>query len=263
VREALVAELGRDRGGQPYEKWRGAYWRLLSLVELGAGRDTPGVLDAADQTLVWLASARRLAEIHRRVIDGRVRRCASQDGRGLWACSRLGIEDERLDTLATSLVDTQWPDGGWNCDRHPGCTHSSFHETWGPVQGLAAYGAAEAAARGADFLLRHRLVFSERTGQPAHPVFLELAYPPYWHYDVLVGLQTLDRSTGLDDDRAGDALDLLESKRRPDGTWQCDRRWWKRPGSKGSNVDVVDWADAAHELLTERAKATLQAAGRS
>jgi hypothetical protein len=262
VREALVAGLGRDQDGHPYDKWRGAYWRLISLVELGADRETPGVLAAVDRTLAWLASPRRLSEIHTRVIDGRVRRCASQDGRGLWACCRLGIEDDRLDTLAASLVDTQWPDGGWNCDRRPGCTHSSFHETWGPVQGLAACGATEAAARGADFLLRHRLVFSERTGKPAHPVFLELAYPPYWRYDALVGLTTLDRAVGLDDERAADALDLLESKRRPDGTWRPERRWWKRPGSKGSNVDVVDWGDDANDLLTERAQSTLQAAGR-
>jgi hypothetical protein len=47
VREALVEGLGRDQGVQPYSKWRGAYWRLMSLVELGAGRDEPGVLDAA------------------------------------------------------------------------------------------------------------------------------------------------------------------------------------------------------------------------
>jgi hypothetical protein len=262
VREGLVEELGRDQGTGVYDKWCGAYWRLLALVELDAGRDTPGVLDAVDRILDWLASPRRLGEIHKRVIDGRVRRCGSQDGRALWACCRLGIEDDRLDTLASSLVETQWPDGGWNCDRQPRCTHSSFNETWGPIQGLAAYGATESAARGAEFLLRHRLVFSERTGQPAHPVFLELAYPPYWHYDVLVGLTTLDRSVGLDDDRASDALDLLESKRRPDGTWRCERRWWKRPGSKGSGVDAVDWGDAAHELLTERATAILRSAGR-
>jgi hypothetical protein len=167
-----------------------------------------------------------------------------------------------MDTLAESLVETQWPDGGWNCDRHRECTHSSFNETWGPIQGLAVYGATDAAARGADFLLRHRLVFSERTGKPAHPVFLELAYPPYWHYDALVGLTTLQRSVGLDDDRASDALDLVESKRQPDGTWRCEGRWWKRPGSKGAGVEAVDWGPAANELLTERARDLLQAAGR-
>ena len=262
VDEALVTGLARDRGVHPYGKWQGAFWRLLSLVDLGAGVDQPGVLEAAEQTLGWLASPRRLGEIHKRVIDGRVRRCASQDGRGLWACCRLGLKDERMDTLAESLVETQWPDGGWNCDRHSGCTHSSFNETWGPIQGLAAYGATDAATTGAEFLLRHRVVFSERTGRPAHPVFLELAYPPYWHYDVLVGLTTLNRSVGLDDPRASDALDVLEAKRLPDGAWRCERRWWKRPGSKGSGVDVVDWGATAHELLTARARETLQAAGR-
>jgi hypothetical protein len=74
---------------------------------------------------------------------------------------------------------------------------------------------------------------------------------------------TLERSVGLDDPRASDALDLIESKRRPDGTWRCERRWWKRPGSKGAGVEAVDWGPAADELLTARAQATLQAAGRA
>jgi hypothetical protein len=261
--EALLSGLSRDYGVHPHGKWRGAFWRLISLVELGADKDHPGVLEAADQTLGWLASPRRLAEIRERVIDGRVRRCASQDGRALWACRRIGLDDPRLDTLAESLVETQWPDGGWNCDRHRECTHSSFNETWGPIQGLAAYGATDAAARGAEFLLRHRVVFSHRTGRPAQPVFLQLAYPPYWHYDVLVGLVTLQRSVGLDDPRAVDALDVLESKRLPDGTWRCERRWWRRPGSKGSGVEAVDWGTTAHEQLTERAAAVLEAAGRA
>jgi hypothetical protein len=263
VREELVEALSRDAGGGTYDKWSGAYWRLLSLAELGVGKDHPGVSEAAGQVLDWLAGPRRLREIHGRLIRGRVRRCASQEGRAIWACRTIGFDDPRLDTLAESLVETQWPDGGWNCDRHPECEHSSFHETWGPIQGLAAYGATESAARGAEFLLRHRVVFSERTGEPAHPVFLELSYPPYWHYDALVGLVTLRRSVGLDDPRAADALGLVESKRLADGTWRCERRWWKRPGSKGSGVEVVDWGDSANELLTERAQETLAAAGRA
>jgi hypothetical protein len=167
-----------------------------------------------------------------------------------------------MDMLAESLVATQWPDGGWNCDVRPEASHSSFHETWAPILGLAAYGATEAAGRGAEFLLRHRVVFSERTGRPAHPILLSLRYPPYWHYDVLAGLRTLAGSVGLDDPRAADALDLLESKRLPDGSWRCEGRWWKPPGSKGSGIEAVDWGDAADELLTEQARQTLQAARR-
>jgi hypothetical protein len=261
-RAELVAALSEDYGVHPYSKWRGAFWRLLSLVDLGVPEHDSGALAAAEQTLDWLAGRERLRRIHKRVIDGRVRRCASQDGRGLEACLRAGVRDSRLDRLAESLVETQWPDGGWNCDVRPEASHSSFNETWGPIRGLAEYGAAEAAARGAEFLLRHRVFRSERTGQLAHPAIVKLRYPPYWHYDLLVGLQTVQRAVGLRDPRTADALDLLESKRRSDGTWRTEGRWWKRPGSAGSNVEAVDWGATADELLTARAEEVLQAAGR-
>jgi hypothetical protein len=263
VREELVSGLSRDYGVHAYGKWLGAFWRLLSLVDLGVEPGHEGALAAAEETLAWVASPRRLAAIHRRRIEGRVRRCASQDGRALQACLGLGLRgDPRLDTLAESLMETQWPDGGWNCDVRPAVTHSSFHESWGPILGLAAYGADEAVERGTEFLLRHRVVFSHRSGRPAHEALLWLRYPPYWHYDLLAGLRTLTAADALDDERTTDALDLLESKRRPDSTWRTEGKWWKRPGSKGSNVEAVDWGDAAHEILTEQALGVLRAAGR-
>jgi len=263
VREELIDALSRDFDGHPYSKWRGAYWRLLSLVDLGVETGDPHALRAAEATLSWLCSPRRLKAIHKRNIDGRVRRCASQDGRGLWACLRLGMRgDPRLDVLAESLVETQWPDGGWNCDVRPEASHSSFNETWGPILGLAEYGVDDAVERGADFILRHRVVYSERTGRPAHPVLMKLHYPSYWHYDLMVGLRTLAGSVGLDDARTADALDVLQEKRDSDGRWRCEGKWWKRPGSKGSNVEAVDWTEAADELLTEQALDVLAAAGR-
>jgi hypothetical protein len=262
VDSRLAAGLSHDYGVHPYSKWRGAFWRLCALVDLGADARHKGALAAAEQTLSWLASRRRLRRIEQRKINGRVRRCATQDGLGLFACRQLGLSDARLDVLARSLVDTQWPDGGWNCDVRPDASHSSFHESWGPVLGLAAYGARDAVTRGAEFLLRHRLVFSERTGQPADPGLLRLRYPPYWHYDLLVGLRTLALTVGLADPRAGDALDLLLRKRDGDGTWRCEGTWWKRPGSSGSNVEAVDWGAAADQLLTLHANAVLEQAGR-
>ncbi len=198
-----------------------------------------------------------------RLIEGRVRRCATQDGLALHACLHVGLRgDQRLDTLAESLVATQWPDGGWNCDVRPQAAHSSFNETWGPVIGLATYGAEEAAARGGEFLLQHRVAYSHRTGEPAHPAILNVRFPPYWHYDLLVGLRTLAASVGLGDPRARKPLDALEGKRRSDGTWHCKGKWWKRPGSKGSNVEVVDWGPAASKVLTRQAEDVLRTAGR-
>ena len=263
MREQLVAGLSRDYGVHAYAKWQGAFWRLLSLADLGVVPGHAGALAAAEQTLAWLADPARVAEVEARVIDGRVRRHASQEGRALQACLDVGLHgDPRLDTLAESLVATQWPDGGWNCDRHRECVHSSFHESWGPILGLARYGASDAAARGAAFLLEHGVVFSHRTGEPAHPAFLRIRFPAYWHYDLLAGLRALAAAGAIRDRRAADALDLLESKRRPDGTWRVEGKWWKRPGSAGSNVETVDWGDSAHEVLTAQAEGVLRAAGR-
>jgi hypothetical protein len=59
------------------------------------------------------------------------------------------------------------------------------------------------------------------------------------------------------------SLDVLESKLLEDGTWRCEGKWWKRPGSKGSNVEAGDWGAAADELLTARAQFVLEAAGRT
>jgi hypothetical protein len=45
-------------------------------------------------------------------------------------CSRLGlVDDSRVQYLAESLIDWQWPDGGWNCDKRPSANHSSFYES--------------------------------------------------------------------------------------------------------------------------------------
>jgi hypothetical protein len=265
MNDSLISGLSRDYGVHAYGKWRGAFWRLISLVDLGVGRGHEAAFAAAEQTLEWLRSPNRLRAMKKRTIEGRVRRCGSQDGLALHACCRLGLaDDERVAAIAESLVETQWPDGGWNCDIRPHVTHSSFNETWGPVLGLAEFGARDAAERGAEFLLRHRVVFSHRRPQTvAHPAFVKLRYPCYWHYDLLAGLMTLAAVNALADPRTEDALDLLESKRLANGTWRVEGRWWKRPGSKGSNVEAVDWETAADDLLTARAQTVLAAAGRA
>lgn len=250
----LVRGLSREQGVHPYAKWRGAFWRLASLVELGVGAWHEPALRALDEALAWLDTP---AHRTRPVIEGRVRRCATQEGLGLVAAVHLGLAaDERVERLAETLVASQWPDGGWNCDRRPEASHSSFHESWAAIRGLWAYGEHEAARRGVEFLLRHRVYCSERTGEP-HAHLMRLRRPHYWHYDVLVGLTTLARTVGLDDERTAPALDLLRSKRTADGRWRTEGRWWKRPGSKGSNIEAVDWGAAADELLTVECLAVL------
>ena len=134
---ALLAGQRADGGfgTHPYKKWTGAHWRLVSLVELGIPAGDPRALAAAEQVLAWLTSDEHRAQIRR--LNGRTRRCASQEGNALAVCSRLGLAaDPRVQRLAAALAEWQWPDGGWNCDKHPEAAHSSFYESLAPLWGL-------------------------------------------------------------------------------------------------------------------------------
>ncbi len=75
------------------------------------------------------------------MIEGRYRRCASQQGNALYAAAKLGLLDRDADRLVERLLHWQWPDGGWNCDKNPTADTSSFMETLLPMRGLALYAA--------------------------------------------------------------------------------------------------------------------------
>jgi hypothetical protein len=268
---ALLAGQRRDGGFgvHPYKKWHGAHWRLVSLVELAAPPGEPRLIAAAETVLDWLAGAGHRRAI--RVVDGLTRRCASQEGNALAVACRVGLaEDSRVELLARSLVDWQWPDGGWNCDVRANGRRSSFHESLAPAWGLHEYWAAtcaawarDAAGRAADLFLEHRLFRSLRTGEVIHRDWLALHYPPYWHYDVLQALLVLGRLGRLGDPRAGEALELLVRRRRDDGRWQPGGYWWRPRGSAAGGIEVVDWGRGGpNEQITLNALRVLRAAGR-
>jgi hypothetical protein len=255
-------------GGHPYKKWGGAHWRLVSLVELGVPPREPGAAAAAETVLAWLTGAG-----HRRgvkVIGGLARRCASQEGNALAVCCRLGLAaDPRVAQLARSLVEWQWPDGGWNCDPRATGRRSSFHESLAPAWGLHEYWLAtgeswsrDAARRAAELFLEHALFRSLGTGEAIAPAWLVPHYPPYWHYDVLQALLILSRLGLARDPRAAEALELLAGLQRHDGLWYAGPAWWRPPGRTGSNVEVVDWGRRGpNRMITLNALRVLRAAG--
>ena len=57
------------------------------------------------------------------------------------------------------------------------------------------------------------------------PAFLELAFPPRYHYDVLRALDYFRNAGVRPDARIGDAVHLVESKRQADGRWLLDRAY--------------------------------------
>jgi hypothetical protein len=278
----------QDDGGfgvHPYQKWTGAHWRLVSLVELGITEKNRQAVKATGLVLEWLLGEPHIQKIPR--INGLYRRCASQEGNALAVCSRLGMAgDPRVVRLAKSLVEWQWPDGGWNCDRKADAWHSSFNESlpalWGLTEFHRAGGDSDslaAANKASEFFLKHRLFRSCRTGglrppetfhsqvrRAVHP-WTSLHYPPYWHYDILQALVVLSRAGKLGDQRTRDALDMIESKRGHDGSWRPEAYYWalqRKPTKvRTSGLDVADWGrKGPNEFITLNALRVLKAAGR-
>ena len=139
-------------------------------------------------------------------------------------------------SLARRLVAEQLEDGGWNCEA-PKSARSSFHTTICVLEGLLEYehavgGAPEIAAarhRGEEYLLERSLFRRRSTGEVAHPAFLELAFPPRYHYDVLRGLDYF-RAAAIEDNvspspRLDEAVRFIVSRRQADGRWLLDRAY--------------------------------------
>src|SRR3989440_576063 len=261
-------------GVHPYEKWTGAHWRLVSLVELGIPPGFRPAVKATDLVLKWLLGEAHLRNVPK--INGRYRRCASQEGNALAVCSRLGLaEDPRVVKLAQSLVGWQWADGGWNCDRDPEADHSSVNESLSTLWGLVEYQHAtgdrdflKPIERASEFFLRHRLFRSDHTGEIIHSDMVKLHYPLYWHCDILQELIILSRAGKLRDPRTKEALDIVEKKRDPDGLWHAEDYYWNmkrkaRTKVKVSNVEVVDWGrKGPNEFITLNALRVLKSSGR-
>ena len=258
----LVAQLLAFPSQHPYAKWTGTHWRLVEIADSGMPVDRVQLDPGVDAELNWLLPG--LEPERTPLIAGRARRHGSIEGNAVYALTRLGYADHPgTRRLVDALLDWQWPDGGWNCDRRPEATRSSFHESAIPALGLACYAgvtndetARGAAERTAELLLHQRLVRSRSTGQPIHPSWTVLHYPSHWHYDVLQGLRLLAAVDRLTDPRAADALDVIEAARRPDGF--ASRRW-----STSRQPAAVDWGRGTHNpMLNEIASTVLVAAGR-
>lgn len=260
----LVDSLLDFPDGPCYRKWTGTHWRLVQIADAGRPVDRDRLAAGVEAELAWLLSG--LAPPKVLWVAGLARRHGSIEGNAVYALARLGYaEDPRTLQLVEALLDWQWPDGGWNCDRHPDAHRSSFHESAIPALGLSLFAAAtghqqarHAAERTAELLLEHRLFRASSTGRPIHHSWPVLHYPAYWHYDVLQGLRLLEALDRLDDPRAQDALDVVESARRADGGF-AGRSW-----TSSSQPAAVDWGHGTGNImLNEIATSMLVAAGRA
>src|SRR5262249_33454521 len=110
--------------------------------------------------------------------------------------------------LIDRLLGEQLADGGWNCEAEDGSTRSSFNTTICVLEALLEYERAggasaavtEARLRGQEYLLERRLFHRRSTGEVIErdrkggAAWTRFAFPTWWHYDVLRGLEYLRRA---------------------------------------------------------------------
>ncbi len=217
-------------------KWTSTTYTLLQLREMGLAGECAAGAAGASAILAQLRDPLPAIDT-----------CVT----GMWLAlgAYFGLQDPKLQLLATRILDEQMPDGGWNCRKNRGATHSSVHTTLNVLDGVRealARGIGPAAklraaeARAIEFLLVHSLYKSHRTGNVMNRQFTQFSFPTRWHYDVLRGLDYLRTMPAIRDARIADAFGLVESRRRGDGTWAMQNRhrgkehFDMEPGRSGS-----------------------------
>lgn len=256
----------------PYQKWQGALWCLVQLADLGYPFLNPELVPMRDKVYSWLFSEQHQKSI--RTVNNRTRRCASQEGNAIYASVKLNLANDQTERLLDELLDWQWLDGGWNCDKRPEASHSSFWETWCPLRALLSWREYAGgnpqidAAIGAacEVFLCHQLFRSATTGEVMQVEFLRLHHPSYWKYDILVGLELMQQAGKLSDPRCNQALDLLENKMLPEGGFPLEERLFQSSNPQGWHYSPVDWGRTSCKnenlWVTVRALNVLISAGR-
>jgi hypothetical protein len=147
--------------------------------------------------------------------------------------------DQNVGAIIDRLLTEQLPDGGWNCETERGSTRSSFNTTICVLEALLEHELSSgrstevtaARLRGQEYLLERRLFRRRSTGEVIQrdrkggADWTRFAFPTWWHYDVLRGLDYLRRAGAAPDERLAEAIELLASKRDGDGRWSLEVRY--------------------------------------
>ena len=201
--------------GQP---WTATEPTLSILMAFGVD---PGD-EAVRRAVARVRSGRRWEHDFEPFFDGETEPCINGRLVALGAYFGQGV-----DPVVDRLLGEQLEDGGWNCEAENGSVRSSFDTTINVLEGLLAHeratgGSARSVAarrQGQEYLLQRKLFRRESTGEVVRDGYLQLSFPNRWHYDVLRGLEHFRAAGDPPDPRIDEAIELLRSKRQPDGRW--------------------------------------------
>ncbi|WP_432987706.1 hypothetical protein [Dactylosporangium sp. CA-233914] len=222
--------------GQP---WTATAHTLALLRDLG--------VDPADERVAWAVELVRdnvkWEEGGQDFFAGEVEPCVN--GLTVSVGVYFGID---VSGIVERLLRDRLADGGWNCWAP---TTASFASTVNVLEGLLAYeratGVAIAERRAAEeYLLERGLFRRKRTGDVADSAWLEFSFPARWHYDVLRALEYFRTTAEPPDPRVSEALDIVRSKRSPDGTWPLENT---HPGDAHFHLEGPDGAPSRWNTL--------------
>ena len=210
-----------ERKGTLFPEWTSTTWSLALLRAFGlhpASTEARRAVGLVREHVRWEHDGEPY-------FAGEVEPCIN--GRTVALGAYFG-EDVR--GIVDRLLGEQMADNGWNCEQENGSTRGSFNSTIDVLEGLLEYEHARgsppevraARLRGQAYLLERRMLRRLSTGELIDPAFTRFSFPTYWHYDVLRGLDYLRAAGAAPDERVTEAIDLVESKRDPDGRWALE-----------------------------------------
>jgi hypothetical protein len=213
---------GDYAGGEPGQPWTATMHTLQTLQILGLDPAS----ESARRAISLVAQNGRWEHDRQPYFEGEVEPCIN--GRTIETGAYFGVD---VAPLVERILDERLDDGGWNCEAENGSVRSSFDTTINVLDGLLEFeratGGSDAvteARRGAEEYLLERTLFRRKsTGEVVQPAYLELAFPYYWHYDVLRALDYFRRAGVERDPRMAEGADHVRSRRQADGRWLLDR----------------------------------------
>lgn len=174
---------------------------------------------------------------------------------------------QNVSPLIQRLLGEQLSDGGWNCEAINGSTRSSFNTTICVLDALLEFEhtfgpspeVTQARLRGQGYLLDRHLFKRLSTGEAiiqdrkTGSNWTQFAFPTWWHYDVLRGLDYLRAAGVTPDERVAEAIDLVLSKQNKAGCWVLDIQY---PGVMP--IEVNEGVDLPSRWITLRALRVLE-----
>lgn len=223
--------------------WSGTAWNhgwnstmhimtLLKLIELNPkSNEAVNAITLVKNGVVWRGDAAFEGNPY---FLGEIEPCIN--GQVALSAAYFGVD---VREIIEQLINQQLNDGGWNCDAHLGSTKSSFHTTICVLEALLEYEKkfgsnlkiTNSRLVGEEYLLKRKLykrlstgeaIYSDRKTKNNHnnaSLFTEIAFPTWWHYDILRALEYFRNSARKPDLRMHEAINILKSKRQSDGCW--------------------------------------------